>query len=64
MSFSLLGWRTLSILKRELGIPDQALLPSATRSHSFSGLVVSPAKRQLMPTMAIGTLWLALMVWV
>lgn len=44
------------MLKRFLGISDHALRPSETSFQSFSGLSMSPANRQLIPTMAMGVL--------
>lgn len=53
-SFSKFGWWKPSMLNRSFGIGDQALRPSASSFHSFSGLSTSPANRQLMPITAIG----------
>lgn len=39
---------------RSLGMGDQLSLPATQRSHNLEGLVASPAKRQLIPTIAIG----------
>jgi hypothetical protein len=41
-------------VNRSSGMGDQESLPARHRSHSLEGLVASPAKRQLMPTMAMG----------
>jgi hypothetical protein len=54
--FSWLGWCVPFTLKRDGGISDQALLPSASISHNFSGLLALPENLQLSPMMAIGML--------
>jgi len=49
-------------LKRDVGISDHALLPSAIISHNFSGLLALPANLQLSPMMAMGMLAQSLLV--
>lgn len=48
------SWYQALISNRSLGMGDQLSFPATQRSHSLEGLVASPAKRQLMPTIAIG----------